>query len=95
MTEDTLQEAGRGCCTWGASAGLSDGELLMGCAAIAAGLAGKDGRLCQSLRQRRADGVRQSEDCLVDTTRRSTPKATTIPPFNCTQHYADFSRKLH
>lgn len=39
-------------CTWGASAGLSDGEFLMGGATITTGLPGKDGGLCQSLRQR-------------------------------------------
>lgn len=35
-----------GCCTWGASAGLSDGEFLMRGVTITAGLPGKDGRLC-------------------------------------------------
>lgn len=36
--------------TWGASASLRDGELLVGGATITTGLPGKDGRLCQSLR---------------------------------------------
>lgn len=38
--------------TWGASAGLSDAELLVRGAAIATGLPGKDGGLGQSLRRR-------------------------------------------
>ena len=42
----------RGWRTWGAPAGLRDGELLMRCTTVTAGLPGKDGRLGESLRQR-------------------------------------------
>lgn len=38
--------------TWGAFAGLRDGEFLMRRATVTAGLAGKDGRLGEGLRQR-------------------------------------------
>lgn len=38
--------------TWGASAGLRDGEFLMRRATITAGLPGKDGRLGEGLRQK-------------------------------------------
>lgn len=38
--------------TWGAFAGLSNGELLMRRATVTAGLIGKDGRLRESLGQR-------------------------------------------
>lgn len=37
--------------TWGASAGLGDGEFLMRGTTITTGLPGKDGRLCKSLRK--------------------------------------------
>ena len=39
--------------TWGPSAGLLDGESLMGGPAVTAGLLGKYGRLCQSLEEGR------------------------------------------
>lgn len=43
--------------TWGAPAGLGDGEFLMRGAAITTGLPGKDGRLCQCLRETERERV--------------------------------------
>lgn len=47
-----IKAAWRWTCTWGASAGLRDAELLVRRSTVAAGLRGKDGRLGESLSQK-------------------------------------------
>lgn len=47
-----VKGAWRWTCTWGASAGLRDAELLVRRSTVAAGLRGEDGRLGESLSQK-------------------------------------------